>query len=181
MKILEDLQNSNLFFIHGEIKAISIYDHHTYDRSDYDSLSPPQRQYLLDRLSRIGFKQKSGRTCYHEKEDITVIFPKPNILGGSPFDVIRYEKKAANIVYALTPTQAFCLLLNQSDEKESLTSLKELIQAQPVNIKKIKDYVRTESQLKDRFDKFYPELLQLEKESEQVHRAAGKAHLGKIL
>jgi DNA-binding response OmpR family regulator len=139
----------NLIYFNTPIKVISIYDHHLFDRSDYDTLSKPQRDHLEYKLKDFGWQRKSGRKIFLSKTNQTLIFPKPNILGGSPFDTLRYEKSDNNVVFVLTPTQADCYELGASNFVQKPINNNILIAIIKKNINMLSQQTRDEIKLKN--------------------------------
>ena len=173
-------QNKNLMFFDTPIKIISIYDHHLFERSEYDSLSPPQREFLEKFLADYEFSKKSGRELYSSSLNLKVVFPKPAILGASPFDILRYEKLKEDTIYVLTPTQCACYFLTLEDFDEAKKLLEELIHKFPINLKKIKDHAQIETQILARFELIYPHLEKLQTESVQRAKDNSRSHIGRI-
>lgn len=179
---LEDLnQDKNLCFFNSPIKIISIYDHYKYDRSDLDTLSGPQRKYLESKVQDFEPKVKSGRVIELRKINQSLNYPKLNILGGSPFDTLRYEKVSEEKVFVLSPTQAACYFLTLENHDDAKTFLERLLSKQPVNLKKISDHVRTETKLKERYHELKSFMSDIQNKTVETLSARSKSHLGKVL
>ena len=152
---LEVLNNDkNICFFNSPIKIITIYQDYQYDQSDHDSLTSAERNYLFKTLEDFSPEVKTGRTTKLNGLGLTVKYPQPSIIGGSPFDAIRYESTSDELVYVLTPTQAACYFLTLEDEKLTQENLNLLLKKQPINIKKIEFSARTESQFIENYKKF---------------------------
>lgn len=179
---LEDLnQDKNLCYFDSPLKVISIYDHYKYDRSDLDTLSGPQRKYLESKIQDYEPKVKSGRVIELKKINQSLNYPKPNILGGSPFDTLRYEKKSSEKVFVLSPTQAACYFLTLENIEDSKDFLKRLLKKQPVNLKKIADHARTETDFSERYNELKSFMQELQAKTVEELSARSKSHLGKVL
>lgn len=173
-------ENKNLLFFNTPIKVITIYDHHIFERSEYDSLSPPQREYLEKFLEEFEFIKISGRELKSDQFNLKVVFPKPAILGASPFDTLRYEKINEDTIYVLTPTQCACYFLSLEDFDEAKKLLEILINKFPINLKKIKDHAQIETHINSRLGLIYPELEKLQNESVQKAKENSRSHIGRV-
>jgi hypothetical protein len=174
-------QDKHLCYFNSPIKIITIYDHHLYDRSDYDTLSKPQRTYLERKVADFEPETKSGRITYLSKLNRSLVYPKPAILGGSPFDILRYERQDDSFIYILTPTQAACYFLTLDDENDSKRYIEELLMKHPINIKKIDDFIRTEMAYRDRFMRLRPAMVAAQEKTVEVLVNRGQTHLGKMM
>lgn len=178
---LNDLNRDKyLSYFESPLKVIVIYEHHRYDTSDYDSLNTPQIKHLENKVKDLNPIQRTGRTTLLTELGLTLTYPKPKILGGSSFDILRYEKSDDKTVFVLTPTQAACYFLTLDDESLSKKLLKELVSKHPINIKKIDFQVRTEYAYRGLFKKLKSELLEIQEKTIQEIIERGQTHLGKI-
>ncbi|MEM7461680.1 MAG: hypothetical protein AAF362_03270 [Pseudomonadota bacterium] len=139
------------------LKIFAVFDDLTYDRADADILSPAMRRHAVTKLNRFGFKQTSGTVLRHAVADICCHIPKAQVLGASPFDIIRYARKRRQDYYILTPTQAACQLIDNYDFENALKKIVELVQQQPINLYRLSDYMESKQHHQD----FRPALAQI--------------------
>lgn len=130
-----------LHIISDTIKAISIFDALHYDRADVDIISPVMRLHLIKKLKDLGFKQTQGRVIENKTLDIKCVIPKFHALGSSPFHITDYTSIRPQDYYVLTPTQTACFIINNFPLETAMEKLKQLIAVQPINIKRISDYI----------------------------------------
>ena len=176
---LADLnQDKYLSFFDSPLKMIVIYEHHRYDISDYDSLNTPQREHLEAKVAQYNPIRESGRKTDLTELGLSLVYPKPGILGGSSFDVLRYEEKNESFVFVLTPTQAACYFLTLQDEKLSKKLLKQQVAKHPINLKKIEFLVRTEYAYRGLFKKLKKELEEIQARTIETILERGQTHLG---
>jgi hypothetical protein len=173
-------QDKNLCYFDTPIQVITIFDHYRYDRSDFDGLSAPQRDYLLQCCKEFDLKQMSGRKYQLKNLGINLIFPRQSILGASPFDCLRYEKADSNTIFVLTPTQAACYFLTLAQKSDSQQYLQKLLSKQSINLKKIKDHVRTENDYLERFNELFSEMSTLLNDINQKLKVKNKRHIGSL-
>ena len=170
------IENSNILFSQ-RFKAIAIYDHKFYDRSDLDILNGAQRSFIIEKLKELGFKLISGNSL--QMDNTKVIFPKNAHIASSPLDLVNYTKREENDYLILTPMQLFLVHLEQlaqSDNPDILNEVKELISKMPVNLKKIKDISCYES-YNEVFLKNYNEFAQIQQKAIESNLLK-KNHIG---
>ena len=143
-------------FVCQSLNIISIFDATNYDRSDIDLMTPNMRNYIKMKLTQLGFKQISGNLFKNKNNHITCEFTKPNILMASPFKDLQKNNKSQHC-YILTPTQTACQMLLQLETDQAMQQIIALIQLQPVNLYKIKDFCYNEQRLSS-LVKLIPEL-----------------------
>lgn len=177
--MFEKLDKNSNIFISKYFRALAIYDHKVYDRSDLDILNGAQRNFIIDKLKSIGFKLVSGNSL--QKDNQKVVFPKNAHIGSSPLDLVKYTKREKEDFLVLTPMQLFLLLVEQysleSDQK-LIDEVKELISKMPVNLKKIKDVCKYESYYEIVL-KYYNEFTQIQEEAINSH-LNNKTHIGML-
>lgn len=176
MKFFDD---KNLYYLASPHNMVSVFDSTRYDRSDIDCLNNAQRDYLIKHLAEHGFVQKKGSELYHPVFDISVIFPKITGLGISPYRVIETTRRRPGDIFALTPAQMACVILANFSRKDQLLKLKDLIDHQPFNLKKLLDTTNHESFFDD-YRGHYRELLHHQQKVIKTDQFVRKNHLGAI-
>ena len=178
--MFEKLAKNNNLFYSKLTRAIAVYDHKVYDRSDLDILNGAQRNFIITKLKSLGFSQVSGNKL--EFENTIMVFPKNAHIASSPLDLIKFTKRAEDDYLILTPTQLFLFLFERyfmEKDEELFTEIKELVQKLPVNLKKIKDIC-----LHEKFYEFYlekyNEVTQLQTQAIES-KLKNKVHIGKML
>lgn len=173
--------DNNLMFFDTPIKIITIYDHYIYERSDYDSITNSQRNYLEKFLTNFGFKQISGRELKSKELGLSIIYPKPQILGASLFDILRYEKVSKDSIYILSPTQCACYFLSLDDFDMAKKLIEDLIFKFPINLKKMKDHAINEPLINEKLNSIYKSLEHLQQQSEKRAIENAKNPIGKVI
>lgn len=174
--MFEKLENSNIHFS-KRYKAIAIYDHKFYDRSDLDILNGAQRKFIIQKLSSLGFKQLSGNKL--SNDECNILFPKNAHIASSPLDLVKYTKRSEKDYLILTPMQLFLIYLEElavEEQEDLLNELKDLIAKMPVNLKKIKDISKHENYY-EIFLKNYNEFVNIQDEAIKSD-LANKSHIG---
>ncbi|WP_428527969.1 hypothetical protein [Roseibium sp.] len=123
------------------LNIFSVFDDLRYDRSDADIMSPGMRTHAVQQLKPFGFKQTSGSVLHNKADDVFCYIPKPQVLGASPFDVLRYTPKRERDYYILTPTQTACQIIDTYSFDDALEKVSALIQKQPINLYRLMDYL----------------------------------------
>lgn len=160
---------------------ISVFDDLKYDRSDIDMLSGAMRRHVLERLTLIGFKQKSGKIIEHRGENVRCIMPKWHAQGASPFDICRYTPKRQQDYYILTPTQTAAYFVdNEAELDEAVIHILNLIKNQPINLYRIKDYLDG-SEKHQRFLDAIPFVREQQKKWIQTESLKRRRALGSLL
>ncbi|MEE2643975.1 MAG: hypothetical protein VYD19_03475 [Myxococcota bacterium] len=120
-----------LAFPAPEHLAVAIYDDFSYDRIDYDTLSPSARKTLSELLIAGGAEQKSALRFH--LDDVELRFLKSPRSLSSP--VLEGLTVGEDVIYLLTPTQLAAKLM--SEPERSPESLRLLAKALPVNLEKL--------------------------------------------
>ncbi|MEM7190969.1 MAG: hypothetical protein AAF439_15265, partial [Pseudomonadota bacterium] len=130
-----------LYLVNEPLRLISVFDDLKYDRADMDLLSGPMRNWVLSKLTPLGFQQTSGGVVTHRWYEIRMHIPKFRALGASPFDATRDTPRSARDYYILTPTQTACQFIQEFTTEAAVEAVKELVCKQPVNLLRISDYL----------------------------------------
>ena len=167
------------FFFDTPIKIVSIFDHIRFDRSDVELLSKEQREYIFHKARGDGFVWKSGRILKNKESRVEIVFPKQNILGANPIDILRYEKTSGDRVFVLTPTQAACYFLTLGEES-FVQNTKRLLERMPINIKKVIDSLgrTTEASI---FSKHLSQIQAWQDETLAKEEFIKKSHIGRAI
>ena len=139
----------HLYIPECKLNIISIFDDLRYDRSDADILSPAMRRHIKKKLESQGFKQNSGNVFQHREENVRCIMPKAHALGSSPFHITDYTPKQEQDFYILTPTQTACQFVNLYPLEHALEKIGLLIERQPINLFRLKDYLEDSQSHRD--------------------------------
>lgn len=148
MELISKLNLDKYIFCHPKINLITVYDHYIYLRNDYDNLSHSQRNYVITRLKKFGYLQKSGKTMVHSDDSkfSKIVFSDSPSLGVNP--LIALERiYNLNDIFVVTPsTYALFLLASQLTPQDKIEGIKSLISKCPINIEQIRDFTQnTES------------------------------------
>lgn len=173
--------NKNFFIVEKPFRAMSVFDHIRYDRSDYDILSPPQRHYVIKELLSLGGVQLTGRRVAFKESASNFIFPKANAMSQSPGDVLLELTDEGQDYLVLTPTQmAFAIIKKVSEQSVKLNLLKDLILKQPINLKKVIDYADN-NEMKDFLAMFAQQLSDFQTEVVGSEQMRNRKHLGSFV
>ncbi|UTW45400.1 hypothetical protein KFE80_00240 [bacterium SCSIO 12696] len=130
-----------LFLADTDLRILSVFDDLYFDRADADILSPAMRIYAINRLKKIGFRQKTGTVLVHDKSEEKCLIPKFHALGASPFDITRYTPRAERDFYLLTPTQTACQFVDHYSLEDAVRHIEKLVAKQPINLYRMADYL----------------------------------------
>lgn len=141
--------DSYLYLTEAPLNILSVFDELRYDRSDVDMLSPGMRKHVAKRLARAGFKQSSGRLLTHNEIRARCHLPKPTVLGASPFHTMDHISSYEYDFFVLTPTQTAGAFVDHYDLAEAVERICALVEKQPINLFKLKDYLEGNSKHQD--------------------------------
>jgi len=136
----------------ASLNILSVFDDLKYDRADADMLSPGMRIHAVEKLKPRGFKQTSGSVLYHKADDVFCYLPKPQTLGASPFDAMRYTPKRPQDYVVLTPTQTACQYIDVYSKEVAFEKMIALVQRQPINLLRLADYLEKKPAHEEIFD-----------------------------
>ena len=125
----------------ADLGLFSVFDELIYDRSDADILSPAMRRHAIEKLKKVGFRQIQGTILEQQGTGLRCYIPKFQAIGASPFDITRKTPKRLQDFYLLTPTQTACQFIDHYETGEAVERIKDLIALQPINLKKLTDYL----------------------------------------
>ena len=117
-------EDDNILVFGKPFNLVSIYDDRVYDRSDADFMNTSMRSYFKERLTELQYDWLSGNVLGSPLYTTTFIFPKNGILGASPFDITRFEKRREDDYFVLTPTQVAAYLIKFKCGEGILENLK---------------------------------------------------------
>lgn len=127
-------------YANGQDNLITVYDDNVFDRSDFDVLNGPQRQYLVHQLVDQGHRQISGKKLQNIEHGFELEFCQSPSLGVSP--MVQLERcYTPNKMWMVTPT-TFALFLFSKNASDCVARVEDLIQTCPVNFKKMIDVSR---------------------------------------
>ena len=179
--LIENLNSDkNLKVYGGSLRLISVYDDNRYDRSDLDIVTRGMRNYIVNRLKEFDYDYVSGRVLGSKSYDAKFIIPKVGQLGGSPFDILRREKRSELDYFVVTPTQAAAFFLVKYSVENAIELMAELIETHPINFLKLKDFVGSEG-FSDEFIDSLPELLKKQKSMTKKDHLKSKSHIGRLV
>lgn len=145
----------------ASIQAISVFESVNYDLWDFDALGPSQRAYLIEKLGKMGFTQRSGKWLHHS-DGIKVYIPGTKIFNRNFVSFLSDQKPGGDIWLATTPTQTAYLLFQH--EPFDFEDVSQLMMTQPFNLERLMQASFHEN--------FYPRILQYEKELQRLHERA---------
>ena len=177
-KIFED---ENILVFGKPFNIISIYDDRLYDRSDADLMNPSMRNYFKESLKKLKYDWLSGNVLGSETFSTTFIFPKNGILGASPFDITRYEKRGLDDYFVLTPTQVAGYLIQIQSGNDLIENLRKLISKHPINLEKLKDHLSSDECLVTKFNSLYFDLKNFQSEMITSEKLSKKSRIGRVL
>ena len=179
--IFEEIEDDNILVFKGKLKFISIYDDNFYDRSDADIMNTSMRNYLSNRLSNLEYRWQTGSILSSSAFKTRFLFPRPQILGASPLDIIRSTKREDNDYFVFTPTQAAGFLLQNLRGQKLINSLERLINLHPVNLKKLKDHIKFDHDIDQVFTPIYNRLTNFQSDVVNSEKIKNKSHLGRVM
>ena len=177
----EKIENENILAFGKPFNLVSIYDDRLYDRSDADFMNPSMRNYFKDRLKKLKYDWLSGNVLGSRIFSTKFIFPRNGILGASPFDITRYEKRGSEDYFVLTPTQVAGYLIQTQIGKDLIDNLKKLISKHPINLEKLRDHLSSDKKLDEKFNSFYVDLRNFQSEIIKSEELRKKSRIGRIL
>jgi hypothetical protein len=152
--------NNDYLKVLPEVRAISIFESVSYNLFDMDVLGPSQREYLISKVAKLGFVQKTGKWLV-APDGTKIYFPAQKLFNRN-FKSFILENQDEHTWMALTPTQAAFLLLKEP--KASDEDLLQLMQTQPFNLHRLGIAVEHEP--------FFSRFLSLKPELERLYERA---------
>ena len=174
-------EDENIFVFGSPFNLVSIYDDRIYDRSDADLMNTSMRNYFKESLTELEYDWLSGNILGSPLFTTTFIFPKNGILGASPFDTTRFEKRGKDDYFVLTPTQVAGYLIQFKCGEGLLENLKKLISYHPINLDKLKDHLNSDKALEPVFNSIYVQLKNYQSKIVNSDKLLKKSRIGRIL
>ena len=174
-------EDDNILVFGKPFNLVSIYDDRVYDRSDADFMNTSMRSYFKERLTELQYDWLSGNVLGSPLYTTTFIFPKNGILGASPFDITRFEKRCEDDYFVLTPTQVAAYLIKFKCGEGILENLKKLISYHPINLEKLKDHLSSDKTLEPIFNSIYVQLKNYQSTIIKSEKLMKKSRIGRIL
>jgi len=116
---------------------ITVFDDIHYSGNDYEMLSPPQRNHVLEKLKAHDHKQVTGKTLKGLSTNRIVRFAPTASQGVSPLHEFEKHYNCEEF-FVTTPGTYFLFLFRKLFEDQSSTELNDeienLIQTHPVNL-----------------------------------------------
>lgn len=119
---------------------ISLFDDDFYTQADFDIIDGKTRSLMTALFKKIGMKAKGSRHFLSEDNKSFILAKPSHTLGCNPADKVL-EAFSPNTFLFCTPTQALLCLLGCGEKLEE-DFLKEFLYRQPVNVKKLFQWVR---------------------------------------
>jgi hypothetical protein len=149
--------NDDYLLVFPELQVISVFESVHYEFYDHDGLGPSQRNYLMDKLKKVGFNQTSGKWLEHS-DGRKVYFPTSKMFNRDFNNFLADQKPGKNIWLATTPTQTAYLMFK--DEAYDFVDVTILMSKQPFNLDKLL-HVTTHESFHSRIAENYIELVRL--------------------
>lgn len=153
--------NDEYLKVFPSIQVISVFESVNYEFYDFDALGPSQRSYLVKKLGKIGFIQRTGKWLHHSS-GMKIYIPGSKIFNRNFVSFLADETPGGDIWFATTPTQAAYLLFKH--EPFEFEDLAQLMTTQPFNLERLLQATSHEH--------FYPRILQYHKELQRLHERA---------
>jgi hypothetical protein len=157
--VSEHLSNNNIPAILTGGSVVSFYTDNKYESMDLDFLSTSDQKDILKVMEKIGFVPTSpgNKNLGHKECPITVEFPGRVLIIGDRPEKVEHEETIDGVkVVMLSPTQSVMDRLAAYifwDDRQGLDQAEWICEKQPVNIEKIKKWVKSEGASKEKLEK----------------------------
>ena len=177
--LIEHVDADELLYWHADQRILSVFDDSRFDRSDIDILSPAMRQHVIASLKTLDCQLVRGNQLI-APHGISLWMPKPSVLASSPFDATRYQRRASDDIYILTPTQAAAYQLEHCQLDIAVKAIADMMPEQPCNLRKLEDFI-TQDSARQRYLAAMPYLRNCLREAQEQPHMRFKRHQRRLL